>query len=134
MEEVSKYVSDLIGPTTVTPRVGGGTEQRSGAVIEDKTIGLNIGNKNIGNLDISAKKENITSQFGKQEIDSVTGSISKKFDSGLGIDASITKRDPNQGKKETDKRLMLTYEKKFGKKNGGLVEIGKGKDYIKDLL
>ena len=134
MEEVSKYVSDLIGPTTVTPRVGGGTEQRSGAVIEDKTIGLNIGNKNIGNLDISAKKENITSQFGKQEIDSVTGSISKKFDSGFSIDASITKRDPEGGKKETDKRIMIGFEKKFGKKSGGLVEIGKGKDYIKDLL
>ena len=134
MEEVSKYVSDLIGPTTVTPRVGGGTEQRAGSVIEDKTIGLNIGNKNIGNLDISAKKENITSPFGKQEIDSVTGSIIKKFDSGVGIETSITKRDPNQGRKETDKRFMLTYEKKLGKKNGGLVEIGKGKDYIKDLL
>jgi len=134
MEEVSKYVSDLIGPTTVTPRVGGGTEQRSGAVIEDKTIGLNIGNKNIGNLDISAKKENITSQFGKQEIDSTTGAYEKKFESGIGIKGSVTKRDPDQGKNEIDKRVTLTYEKKFGKKKGGLVEIGKGKDYIKDLL
>ncbi len=45
-----------------------------------------------------------------------------------------TEDERGKVKKETDKRVMLTYEKKLGKKSGGLVEIGKGKDYIKDLL
>jgi hypothetical protein len=133
MEEVSKYVSDLIGPTIVTPRVEGGTRQESGAIIQDKGAGINIESK-LGNLDISKKVEKITSPRDEQKINNTTVAYEKKFESGIGIKGSVTKRDPDQGKNEIDKRVTLTYEKKFGKKKGGLVEIGKGKDYIKDLL
>jgi len=129
--EVSKYVSDLIGPTTVTPRVEGGTRQESGAIIQDKGVGINIDSK-FGNLDISKKEEKITSPRGDLKIDSTTGSYEKKFESGIGIKGSITKRDPEGFKKETDKRATISYQKNFNK--GGSVEIGKGKDYIKDLL
>ena len=131
MEEVSKYVSDLIGPTTVTPRVEGGTRQESGAIIQDKGVGINIGGK-FGNIDISKKEEKIKFPGGEQKIDSKTGSYNKKFESGVGIQGSITKRSPEGYKKETDKRVVLSYESTFSK--GGSVEIGKGKDYIKDLL
>ena len=129
--EVSKYVSDLIGPTTVTPRVEGGTRQESGAIIQDKGVGINIGGK-FGNIDISKKEEKIKFAGGEQKIDSTTGAYQKKFESGVGIQGSITKRSPEGGRKQTDKRATLSYEKTFSK--GGSVEIGKGKDYIKDLL
>lgn len=133
MEKDNSYFSDLIGPTVVTPRVEGGTRQESGAIIQDKGVGVNIESK-FGNLDISKKEEKISSPRGDLKIDSTTGAYEKKFESGIGIKGSVTKRDPDQGKNEIDKRVTLTYEKKFGKKKGGLVEIGKGKDYIKDLL
>ena len=120
MEEVSKYVSDLIGPTTVTPRIQGGTRQESGAIIQDKGVGVNIGG-NFGNIDISRTEEKIKGPGGDLKIDSTTGAYKKKFESGIGIEGSVTKRDPSQGKNEIDKRFMLTYEKKFGKKKGGLV-------------
>ena len=127
----SEYIKDLIGPTTVTPRVEGGTRQESGAIIQDKGVGVNIESK-FGNFDISKKEEKITSPRGEQKIDSTTGAYEKKFESGIGIKGSITKRDPEGFKKETDKRATISYQKNFNK--GGSVEIGKGKDYIKDLL
>jgi len=129
--EVSEYVSDLIGPTTVTPRVEGGTRQESGAIIQDKGVGINIGGK-FGNIDISKKEEKIKFAGGEQKIDSTTGAYRKKFESGFGIEGSITKRSLEGGRKQTDKRATISYEKTFRK--GGAVEIGKGRDYIKDLL
>jgi len=129
--EVSEYVSDLIGPTTVTPRVEGGTRQESGAIIKDKGVGINIGGK-FGNIDISKREEKIKFVGGEQKIDSTTGAYQKKFESGVGIQGSITKRSPEGGRKQTDKRATISYEKTFSK--GGAVEIGKGRDYIKDLL
>ena len=129
--EVSKYVSDLIGPTIVTPRVEGGTRQESGAIIKDKGVGINIESK-LGNFDISKKEEKITSPRGDLKIDSTTGAYEKKFESGVGIRGSVTKRSPEGGRNETDKRATLSYQSTFNK--GGSVEIGKGKDYIKDLL
>ena len=132
MEEVSKYVSDLIGPNTkVTPRVEGGTRQESGAIIQDKVVGINIGGE-FGNLDISKKQEKIKFDGGEQRIDSTTGAYRKKFESGVGIEGSVTKRSPEGGRKQTDKRAVISYESTFSK--GGAVEIGKGRDYIKDLL
>lgn len=129
--EVSKYVSDLIGPTTVTPRVEGGTRTEGGATIKDKGVGLNIGSK-LGNIDISKKEEKIKFPGGEQTIDSITGAYEKNFESGFGIRGSVTKRSPEGYKNEIDKRLTLSLKKDFNK--GGAVEIGKGKDYIKDLL
>ena len=130
--EVSEYVKDLIGPTTViTPRVEGGTRTEGGATIKDKGVGLNIGG-NFGNIDISKKEEKIKFPGGEQTIDSITGAYEKKFESGVGIRGSVTKRSPEGGRKETDKRATLSYQSTFNK--GGAVEIGKGKDYIKDLL
>ena len=133
MEEVSKYVSDLIGPTkvTVTPRVESGTRTEGGATIKDKGAGLNIGGP-FGNIDISKKEEKIKFPGGEQTVDSTRGAYVKKFESGVGIEGSITKRSPQGSEKETDKRVVLSYEKTFSK--GGAVEIGKGRDYIKDLL
>jgi len=110
MEEVNTYFSDLIGPTTVTPRVEGGTRQESGAIIQDKGVGINIDSK-FGNLDISKKEEKITSPRGDLKIDSTTGSYEKKFESGIGIKGSITKRDPDQGKKKRIKELQFHMKK-----------------------
>ena len=129
--EVSKYVSDLIGPVTLEPRVVGGTRQESGVTIKDKGAGLNIGGK-FGNIDISRTEEKIKFPGGEQKIDSTTGAYEKRFESGIGVSARVTKREPDQGKKQTDKRATISYQSTFSK--GGSVEIGKGKDYIKDLL
>ena len=129
--EVSKYVSDLIGPVTLEPRVVGGTRQDGSATIKDKGAGLNIGGK-FGNIDISKTEEKIKFPGGEQKVDSISGAYEKRLESGLGISARVTKRKPDQGEGQTDKRATISYQKTFNK--GGSVEIGKGRDYIKDLL
>ncbi len=130
--EVSEYVKDLIGPKTViTPRVEGGTREERGVVIQDKGVGINIGS-GLGNIDISRKEEKFKGPYGEGKVESTTGAYKKKFESGIGLEGSITKRSPQGSSKETDKRILLSYERTYSK--GGSVEVGKGKDYIKDLL
>jgi len=56
----------------------------------------------------------------------------KDFESGFGAEAGITKRDSETFGKATDKRAVIRYKQTFN--TGGSVEMGKGKDYIKDLI
>ncbi len=127
----SEYIKDLVGPVDVTPRVEAGTRFENSTETKDKTIGLNINSK-LGNIDISKKKEDIRSTMGTDKASSTGVRYSKDFNSGLGIEAGINKRDSEVFGKATDKRAVVRFKSTF--KSGGSVEVGKGKDYIKDLI
>ena len=127
----SEYIKDLVGPVDVTPRVEAGTRFENATEIKDKVIGVNIESK-FGNIDISKKKEDISSTMGTDKVSSTGIRYTKDFESGFGAEAGITKRDSEAFGKATDKRAVVRYKKTFTK--GGLVEVGKGKDYIKDLI
>lgn len=75
---------------------------------------------------ISGRKNN-TSAFlassGKDDISGGIGYLTKDELTSFGIGASKSDKDSSVG---------VRFETKFSK--GGVVEIGKGKDYIKDLL
>ena len=126
----SEYIKDLVGPVDVTPRVEAGTRFENATEIKDKVIGVNIDSK-FGNIDISKKKEDISYPGGSTKVSSTGINYRKDFESGFGAEAGITKRDSDFGK-STDKRAIVRYKKTF--KSGGSVEVGKGKDYIKDLI
>ena len=126
----SEYIKDLVGPVDVTPRVEAGTRFENATEIKDKVIGVNIDSK-FGNIDISKKKEDINYPGGSAKVSSTGINYRKDFESGFGAEAGITKRDSDFGK-STDKRAIVRYKKTF--KSGGAVEVGKGKDYIKDLI
>ena len=126
----SEYIKDLVGPVDVTPRVEAGTRFENATEIKDKVVGVNIESK-FGNIDISKKKEDINSPMGTDKVSSKGIRYTKDFESGFGAEAGITKRDSDFGK-STDKRAIVRYKKTFNK--GGSVEVGKGKDYIKDLI
>ena len=127
----SEYIKDLVGPVDVTPRVEAGTRFENATEIKDKVIGVNIESK-FGNIDISKKKEDISSTMGTDKVSSTGIRYTKDFESGFGAEAGITKRDSEAFGKATDKRAVVRYKKTFTK--GGSVEVGKGKDYIKDLI
>jgi hypothetical protein len=127
----SEYIKDLVGPVDVTPRVEAGTRFENATEIKDKVIGVNIESK-FGNIDISKKKEDISSTMGTDKVSSTGIRYTKDFESGFGAEAGITKRDSEAFGKATDKRAVVRYKKTFTK--GGLIEVGKGKDYIKDLI
>ena len=131
MEKDNSYFSDLIGPVDVTPRVETGTRVDNATEIKDKVIGVNIDSK-FGNIDISKKKEDISSPMGTDKVSSTGVRYSKDFQSGFGAEAAITKRESEAFGKATDKRVVVRYKKTFV--GGGEVELTKGKDYIKDLL
>ena len=127
----SEYIKDLVGPVDVTPRVEAGTRYENATEIKDKVIGVNIDSK-FGNIDISKKKEEISIP-GKTDRASSTGiQYRKDFESGFGAEAGVTKRDSETFGKGTDKRVVVRYKQTFT--TGGSVEMGKGKDYIKDLI
>ena len=126
----SEYIKDLVGPVDVTPRVEAGTRFENATEIKDKVVGVNIDSK-FGNIDISKKKEDISYPGGSAKVSSTGINYRKDFESGFGAEAGITKRDSDFGK-STDKRAIVRYKKTFNK--GGSVEVGKGKDYIKDLI
>ena len=127
----SEYIKDLVGPVDVTPRVEAGTRFENATEIKDKVIGVNIESK-FGNIDISKKKEDISSTMGTDKVSSTGIRYTKDFESGFGAEDGITKRDSEAFGKATDKRAVVRYKKTF--KSGGAVEVGKGKDYIKDLI
>ena len=126
----SEYVKDLLGPVDVTPRVEAGTRFENATEIKDKVVGVNIDSK-FGNIDITKKKEDINYPGGSEKVSSTGIQYKKDFESGFGAEAGVTKRNMETGK-STDKRAVLRYKQTFTK--GGEVEVGKGKDYIKDLL
>jgi hypothetical protein len=126
----SEYIKDLVGPVDVTPRVEAGTRFENATEIKDKVIGVNIDSK-FGNIDITKKKEDINYPGGSDKVSSTGIQYRKDFESGFGAEAGITKRESEFGK-STDKRAVVRYKKTFTK--GGSVEVGKGKDYIKDLI
>jgi hypothetical protein len=127
----SEYIKDLVGPVDVTPRVEAGTRVENATEIKDKVVGVNIESK-FGNIDISKKKEDISSPMGTDKVSSKGIRYTKDFESGFGAEAGITKRDSEAFGKATDKRAVIRYKQTFTK--GGEVEVGKGKDYIKDLI
>jgi hypothetical protein len=127
----SEYIKDLVGPVDVTPRVEAGTRFENATEIKDKVIGVNIESK-FGNIDISKKKEDISSPMGTDKVSSTGIRYTKDFESGFGAEAGITKRDSEAFGKATDKRAVVRFKQTFTK--GGSVEVGKGKDYIKDLI
>ena len=127
----SEYIKDLVGPVDVTPRVEAGTRFENATEIKDKVVGVNIESK-FGNIDISKKKEDISSPMGTDKVSSKGIQYRKDFESGFGAEAGITKRDSEAFGKATDKRAVIRYKQTFT--TGGSVEVGKGKDYIKDLL
>ena len=127
----SEYIKDLVGPVDVTPRVEAGTRVENATEIKDKVVGVNIESK-FGNIDISKKKEDISSPMGTDKVSSKGIRYTKDFESGFGAEAGITKRDSETFGKATDKRAVIRYKQTFTK--GGSVEVGKGKDYIKDLI
>ena len=127
----SEYIKDLVGPVDVTPRVEAGTRFENATEIKDKVVGVNIESK-FGNIDISKKKEDINSPMGTDKVSSKGIRYTKDFESGFGAEAGITKRDSEAFGKATDKRAVIRYKQTFTK--GGEVEVGKGKDYIKDLI
>jgi hypothetical protein len=127
----SEYIKDLVGPVDVTPRVEAGTRFENATEIKDKVIGVNIESK-FGNIDISKKKEDISSTMGTDKVSSTGIRYTKDFESGFGAEAGITKRDSEAFGKATDKRAVVRYKQTFA--HGGEVEVGKGKDYIKDLI
>jgi hypothetical protein len=126
----SEYVKDLLGPVDVTPRVEAGTRFENATEIKDKVVGVNIDSK-FGNIDITKKKEDINYPGGSEKVSSTGIQYKKDFESGFGAEAGVTKRNMETGK-STDKRAILRYKQTFTK--GGEVEVGKGKDYIKDLI
>jgi hypothetical protein len=127
----SEYIKDLVGPVDVTPRIETGTRVENATEIKDKVVGVNIESK-FGNIDISKKKEDINSPMGTDKVSSKGIRYTKDFESGFGAEAGITKRDSEAFGKATDKRAVVRYKQTFTK--GGSVEVGKGKDYIKDLI
>jgi len=127
----SEYIKDLVGPVDVTPRVEAGTRFENATEIKDKVVGVNIESK-FGNIDISKKKEDISSPMGTDKVSSKGIRYTKDFESGFGAEAGITKRDSEAFGKATDKRAVIRYKQTFT--TGGSVEVGKGKDYIKDLI
>jgi len=127
----SEYIKDLVGPVDVTPRVEAGTRFENATEIKDKVVGVNIESK-FGNIDISKKKEDISSPMGTDKVSSKGIQYRKDFESGFGAEAGITKRDSEAFGKATDKRAVIRYKQTFT--TGGSVEVGKGKDYIKDLI
>jgi hypothetical protein len=127
----SEYIKDLVGPVDVTPRIETGTRVENATEIKDKVVGVNIESK-FGNIDISKKKEDINSPIGTDKVSSKGIRYTKDFESGFGAEAGITKRDSEAFGKATDKRAVVRYKQTFTK--GGSVEVGKGKDYIKDLI
>jgi hypothetical protein len=127
----SEYIKDLVGPVDVTPRVESGTRVENATEIKDKVFGVNIESK-FGNIDISKKKEDISSPMGTDKVSSKGIRYTKDFESGFGAEAGITKRDSEAFGKATDKRAVVRYKQTFA--HGGEVEVGKGKDYIKDLI
>ena len=127
----SEYIKDLVGPVDVTPRVEAGTRYENATEIKDKVIGVNIDSK-FGNIDISKKKEDISSPMGTDRVSSTGIQYRKDFESGFGAEAGITKRGSETFGKATDKRAVIRYKQTFT--TGGSVEVGKGKDYIKDLI
>jgi len=127
----SEYIKDLVGPVDVTPRVESGTRVENATEINDKVFGVNIESK-FGNIDISKKKEDISSPTGTDKVSSKGIRYTKDFESGFGAEAGITKRDSETFGKATDKRAVVRYKQTFA--HGGEVEVGKGKNYIKDLI
>ena len=124
MEKDNSYFSDLVGPVDVTPRVEAGTKYENATEIKDKTVGLNI-NSNLGNIDISKKKEDISSTMGTDKVSSTGIRYTKDFESGFGAEAAVTKRDSETFGKATDKRAVVRYKKTFT--TGGFIAKGCGK-------
>ena len=112
MEKDNSYFSDLVGPVDVTPRIETGTRVENATEIKDKTVGLNINSK-LGNIDISKKKEDISSTMGTDKVSSTGIRYTKDFESGFGAEAGITKRDSETFGKATDKRAVVRYKQTF---------------------
>jgi len=112
MEKDNSYFSDLVGPVDVTPRVETGTRVDNATEIKDKVIGVNIQSK-FGNVDISKKKEDISSPMGTDKVSSKGIRYTKDFESGFGAEAGITKRDSETFGKGTDKRVVVRYKQTF---------------------
>jgi len=124
MEKDNSYFSDLVGPVDVTPRVEAGTRVENATEIKDKVVGVNI-QSNFGNIDISKKKEDISSPMGMDKVSSKGIRYTKDFESGFGAEAGITKRDSETFGKGTDKRAVVRYKQTFT--TGGLIAKGCGK-------
>ena len=112
MEKDNSYFSDLVGPVDVTPRVEAGTRVENATEIKDKVVGINI-QSNFGNIDISKKKEDISSPMGTDKVSSKGIRYTKDFESGFGAEAGITKRDSETFGKGTDKRAVVRYKQTF---------------------
>jgi hypothetical protein len=112
MEKDNSYFSDLVGPVDVTPRVEAGTRVENATEIKDKVVGVNIQSK-FGNVDISKKKEDISSPMGTDKVSSKGIRYTKDFESGFGAEAGITKRDSETFGKGTDSRAVIRYKKTF---------------------
>jgi len=112
MEKDNSYFSDLVGPVDVTPRVETGTRVENATEIKDKVVGVNI-QSNFGNIDISKKKEDISSPMGTDKVSSKGIRYTKDFESGFGAEAGITKRDSETFGKGTDKRAVVRYKQTF---------------------
>ena len=108
----SEYIKDLVGPVDVTPRVESGTRVENATEIKDKVFGVNIESK-FGNIDISKKKEDISSPMGTDKVSSKGIRYTKDFESGFGAEAGITKRDSETFGKGTDKRAVVRYKQTF---------------------
>jgi hypothetical protein len=112
MEKDNSYFSDLVGPVDVTPRVEAGTRVENATEVKDKVVGVNIQSK-FGNVDISKKKEDISSPMGTDKVSSKGIRYTKDFESGFGAEAGITKRDSETFGKGTDKRAVVRYKQTF---------------------
>jgi hypothetical protein len=112
MEKDNSYFSDLVGPVDVTPRVEAGTRVENATEIKDKVVGVNI-QSNFGNIDISKKKEDISSPMGTDKVSSKGIRYTKDFENGFGAEAGITKRDSETFGKGTDKRAVVRYKQTF---------------------
>lgn len=91
---------------------------------------------NVGaGIDTQTKKPIIGANVKKGQVEAGIG-VASSTDLGLG--ARYTSKDElssasvNAFKNPQEKGVMFNITKKF--KSGGAVEVGKGKDYIKDLL
>lgn len=95
-----------------------------------------VDSANVGaGLDIEKQKPVIGAVVKKGQTEyGIAGSSS----TDLGLGARYTSEDEsttaslNAFKSPQEKGVMFRYQKKF--KSGGEVEVGKGKDYIKDLI
>jgi len=117
-EGIGFDVTDLVGPEVLDPSKGDALNV--GALLDTAQEKIKP------EAFIAGQKDNVgafLSSSGKDDVSAGLGYLTKDKSTSLGLGAT---------KSGKDKNVMFGVNSRF--KKGGSVEVGKGKDYIKDLI